>query len=181
MNRQLTTGLVGLLVMLVVVAAALAGGGGPAVDWWVLSGGGAPSSGGNITLNDTLGQPVVGDASGGSVTLHAGYWASCVAAAAVAPVVSVARSGADVVLTWPANPANAQYQVWVSTNPYFDPDNPGGVTPVVTASTVYTDTGAAASLENHFYVVHGVNACAATSASSGRTGEFTFPIVPGSP
>ena len=97
------------------------------------------------------------------------------------PVVSVARSGADAVLTWPANSANAQYQVWASTNPYFDPDNPGGVTPIVTASTAYTDTGAAASLKNHFYVVRGLNACAAASASSARKGEFTFGLTPGTP
>ena len=60
MNRQLTAGLAGLLVMLVVVSAVSANGSGPSVDWWVISGGGAPSSGGNVTLNDTLGQPIIG-------------------------------------------------------------------------------------------------------------------------
>jgi len=181
MNRQLVTGLAILLIAALGVDAALAQGGGPAVSWWVISGGGAPSSGGNVTLNDTLGQPVVGPSSGGDVALRAGYWASCVAAAAVAPVITVAASGADAVLTWPANAANAQYQVWVAPDPYFDPDHPGGVTPIITASTVYTDTGAAISLVNHFYVVRGLNACAAASVNSGRTGEFTFGLTPGSP
>jgi hypothetical protein len=55
------------------------------------------------------------------------------------------------------------------------------VTPLITASTIYTDTGAAASLVTDFYVVRGLNACAAASANSGRTGEFTFGLTPGSP
>ncbi|MCP4541679.1 MAG: DUF11 domain-containing protein [Chloroflexi bacterium] len=44
------------------------------VDWWVIAGGGGPSSGGNVTLNATLGQPIVGPSSNGSVALSAGYW-----------------------------------------------------------------------------------------------------------
>ena len=55
------------------------------------------------------------------------------------------------------------------------------MTPVVTAGTVYTDTGAAASLENHFYVVRGLNACVNASVNSGRTGEFTSGLTPGTP
>jgi len=163
------------------VRSARAQGGGPAVDWWVIAGGGAASSGGNVTLNDTLGQPIIGAASSGDLALRDGYWARCVAAAAVAPAVTVARSGADVVLTWESLIPNTQYQVWISTNPYFDPDNPGGVTPILTASTTYTDPGVAASLINHFYVVRGLNACAAASANSGRKGEFTFGLMPGAP
>jgi hypothetical protein len=54
------------------VAAPLAG---EAIDWWVHGGGGAPSGGGDIALNDTLGQPIIGDSSSGEVGLGAGYWA----------------------------------------------------------------------------------------------------------
>lgn len=170
-----------LLVMLLGAGLALANGGSPSVDWWVIAGGGGSSSdGGDVALNDTLGQPVIGASSdGGDVALRVGYWANCVAAPAVAPDVSVTRDGVNVVLTWTADPANAQYQVWVSTDPYFDPDDSGGVAPVVMAGTSYTDTGAAASLENHFYVVRGLNACAAASTNSNRTGEFTFGLTPG--
>jgi hypothetical protein len=168
-------------LLLIGLGVTLAQGGGPTVDWWVIAGGGAPSSGGNVTLNDTLGQPFVGAAGGGSVSLRDGYWPRCVAAPAVAPVVAIARSGADAALTWESLIPNTQYQIWVSTNPYFDPDNPGGVTPVITASTTYTDTGAAASLVNHCYVVRGLNACAAASTNSGRTGEFTFGLTAGMP
>ena len=39
-------------------------------------GGGGTSSGGDISLNDTIGQPVIGPSSGGDMSLHAGYWVS---------------------------------------------------------------------------------------------------------
>lgn len=172
-----------LLATLLGAGVAVGSEGDPTIDWWVIAGGGGPSSdAGNVTLNDTLGQPIIGASSDGAdVGLGAGYWVACVATPAVAPAVSVAVRGMDVELTWPGDPANAQYQVWVSTDPYFDPDHPGEVTPVVTANTTYTDAGAAASLANHFYIVRGLNACAAASANSNRTGEFTFELTPGMP
>lgn len=180
MNRRFIWILILALVGLALAAAVVqAQSGGPAINWAVIAAGGAPSSGGNVSLNDTLGQPVIGLAGGGNVGLAAGYWVGCAAAAAGAPVITVTRNGDDVVLTWPAVPADAQYQVWVSTNPYLDPDQPGGVTPVITAGTSYIDTGAAASLVNHFYVVRGLNACGAASANSRRTGKFTYGLTPG--
>ena len=183
MNQRLAQ--VFIVALLVGLAPAVgivhALGGAPAVPWAVIAGGGAPSSGTGVTLNDTLGQPVVGPVGGGNVSLAAGYWVNCSAAAAVAPAVTAARSSTDVVLTWSANSADAQYQVWISTNPYFDPDQPGGVTPVITAGTTYTDTGAAANQPNHFYVVRGMNACGAASTNSGRTGKVTFGLTPGMP
>jgi hypothetical protein len=62
-----------LLCCLVVAGAALAQGT-ATINRWVISSGGAPSSGGNVTLNDTLGQPIIGPSSGGNVSLGAGYW-----------------------------------------------------------------------------------------------------------
>jgi hypothetical protein len=61
-----------------VVRAAQASGssGSPGIGWWVLSAGGGPASGGKITLNASLGQPVVGQSSSGSTVLKAGYWAA---------------------------------------------------------------------------------------------------------
>ncbi len=191
MNKPIVRGMVLAVAVLLLFTADLTGlwrpvrsgialaQGGPSLDWWVIAGGGAPASGGNVTLSDTLGQPVIGTASGGTIGLTAGYWHGCTAAAAVAPAVSVTRNDEDVVLTWDPDPANVRYQVWVSTNPYFDPDHPGGVPPVVTADTTYTDTGAAADPAHHFYVVRGLNACGAASGNSVRKGEFTFGLVPG--
>ena len=172
-----------LLLIVVAAVVALAGAGvaaaqeGPAVDWWVIAGGGAPSSGTGVTLNDTIGQPVIDLSSGAGVSLAAGYWVGCTAAAAVMPVLTVTVDGADVVLMWDADPNSVQYQVFISTDPYFDPS---AVTPVVTTNVTYIDTGAAGSLENHFYVVRGLNVCGAASADSARKGEFTFGLTPGS-
>jgi hypothetical protein len=178
-RRMLIPLLLALLVTLLGSGRALAASG-PAVDWWVIAGGGALSNnGGNVTLNDTLGQPIIGRSDGGSTALKAGYWVGCAAAPAVVAVVIVTRDAADVVLNWDANPNDAQYQVWISTNPYFDPDHPGGVMPILWPASPYRDTGAAASLVNHFYVVRGLNPCATASGNSGRTGEFTFGLTPG--
>jgi hypothetical protein len=72
--------LIGLLLAGTFLAGhgALAQGSGFAVEWWVVAGGGAFSrgSGGEVVLQDTLGQPIVGPSSGngGQVTLGAGYW-----------------------------------------------------------------------------------------------------------
>ena len=63
----------GLIAVFVMVGIALAASG-PAVDWQVTAGGGAPTAGGNVTLNDTLAQPIIGASSGGNVGLGAGYW-----------------------------------------------------------------------------------------------------------
>ena len=62
-----------LIISLVVVGLALANG---SVDLprWVLGSGGSDSSAGNVTLQGTLGQPIVGDKSGGNITLEQGFW-----------------------------------------------------------------------------------------------------------
>jgi hypothetical protein len=61
---------------------ALAQGSGPVVEWWVVAGGGTSSdgTGGEVVLQDTLGQPVVGPSSGagGHVALSTGYWTGAV-------------------------------------------------------------------------------------------------------
>jgi hypothetical protein len=78
MNKRLAfANSVILAVSLLAMSAAVAQGT-PTINWWLIGGGGAPSSGGNVTLNDTLGQPIIGAAAGGSgpsaVSLGAGYW-----------------------------------------------------------------------------------------------------------
>jgi len=42
---------------------------------WVMGAGGGSSSGGEVRLNATLGQPVIGYANAGETQVHAGYWA----------------------------------------------------------------------------------------------------------
>jgi hypothetical protein len=71
MNKQKM--FLSILALVLTAGVALAQGS-AAIDWWVVAGGGEPSSSGDVALNDTLGQPVVGSSSGGNVALGAGYW-----------------------------------------------------------------------------------------------------------
>ena len=74
MNRRLPFTLLALLagavlVSSVVVLAAVQ----QEIGWDVIASGGGLSSGGNVQINDTLGQPIVGPAQGDGVSLGAGY------------------------------------------------------------------------------------------------------------
>jgi hypothetical protein len=44
------------------------------VDRWIIAAAGTRSTGGDVTLDDTFGEPIVGPSSGGDVSLQAGYW-----------------------------------------------------------------------------------------------------------
>lgn len=79
-TRRMIAGVLALAVLLAMGGMALAAGG-EAIGWWVISGSGGPASGGNVTVNTTLGQPVAGTSSGGSIGLEAGYWYGNVLAA----------------------------------------------------------------------------------------------------
>jgi hypothetical protein len=41
---------------------------------WVISSGATEAASGDISLNATLGQPIIGEVSNGEVTLGQGYW-----------------------------------------------------------------------------------------------------------
>jgi len=103
---------------------------------------------------------------------------------AVVPTVTVSRSGSDIVLTWPHNPANiGGYEVWWSTDPYFTPGEAGtghvAVQPVE-GSGSYTHIADGGAI-SYFYVVLSVDGAKAKSAASNRVGMFNFALVPGSP
>ena len=62
-----------LALFLTVAGAALANGD-LELPRWALGSGASDSAAGDVTLRATLGQPVVGIASGGDVTLGQGFW-----------------------------------------------------------------------------------------------------------
>ena len=62
------------LLSCVLIAAGVLANGTPSIDWWVMGSGGGETSAGDVTLDATLGQPVVGISRGGSISLEAGYW-----------------------------------------------------------------------------------------------------------
>lgn len=65
-----------LVLALSLLLVGLAGSAVPdAIDWWVIAGGGGPLIGsGHVTLNATLGQPIIGPSAGDHLQLSAGYW-----------------------------------------------------------------------------------------------------------
>jgi hypothetical protein len=78
MNKRhvnaLATALLCCLVVALSVVTGVAQGTPTIINRWVISDGGAPSSDGNVTVNDTLGEPIIGPSSGSNVWLGAGYW-----------------------------------------------------------------------------------------------------------
>jgi hypothetical protein len=104
------------------------------------------------------------------------------------PVVIISASVPDAVLTWAPVTQDVdggdivvvKYQVWRSTQPYF---NPAGLplAEVLAPTVTFTDVGALADTStNYYYVVRAVSEAGLTSADSNRTGEFVFDLVKGS-
>ena len=64
-----------LVLVLLLVGVVLAwANGGVELPRWALGGGASDAGGGDVTLQATLGQPVVGVVSGGDVTVGQGFW-----------------------------------------------------------------------------------------------------------
>lgn len=72
-----------------------------AIDWFTIAGGGGTSTGGVYSVSGTIGQLEAGVLTGGSYTLTGGFWGVAVAIQeAGAPLLTVTRSGANVILSW---------------------------------------------------------------------------------
>jgi len=152
-------------------------GSGPSVDWWVIAGGGAPSNGGNVTLNDTLGQPIVGPVGGASVALNPGYW-PCNTPAAVSGVAATKLNTTDVQLTWSGT---GTFDVWRGTSPYFAPGATGSLQIGDDVTSPFNAAGVLGNPAiNYTFLVLAQNGCGA-SGPSNRTAEFDFSLTPGSP
>ena len=63
-----------LALSIAALGAAFASANGTTIDWWALSGGGGRASGGGVTLDSTLGQPIAGVSNNTGTWLGAGYW-----------------------------------------------------------------------------------------------------------
>ena len=75
MNKRHAFVLVAVLLTVLVLATVTFAQGNPAVERWIVGSTGGESTGaGYVTLNSTLGEPIIGASSGGSVSLGAGYW-----------------------------------------------------------------------------------------------------------
>lgn len=97
-----------------------------------------------------------------------------------APVLTITRSGTSSLLTWNAVAGRSFYQVFRSSQPYFQPGDWSSWLPVPQpTATSYTDVNALAAVNSYFYVVKTVNAAPEASVNSNRVGKFTYPLVKG--
>jgi hypothetical protein len=95
----------GLLIgaAMLVLAGVEAGGESYSVDWSVIAGGGGASSNGQYAVTGTIGQPEAGlTMAGGPYSLTGGFWSLIsVVQTPGAPVLSIARAGNQVIVSWP--------------------------------------------------------------------------------
>ena len=59
------------------------------IDWYTIGGGGGASSGGDFTLNGTIGQPEAGTMSGDNYSLAGGFWGALQTPPPVPTVIEV--------------------------------------------------------------------------------------------
>jgi hypothetical protein len=73
------------------------------IDWYKIAGGGGTSTGGTYTVSGTIGQPdASGQMSGGTYSVTGGFWSLIsVVQTAGAPLLTVARNGNGVLVSWP--------------------------------------------------------------------------------
>jgi hypothetical protein len=74
------------------------------IDWHTIDGGGGTSTVGVYSVSGTIGQPDAGKMSGGSYTIHGGFWGIFTAVQTPeAPFLSIALTSTNTVAVfWPA-------------------------------------------------------------------------------
>jgi subtilisin family serine protease len=92
-------------------------------------------------------------------------------------VLSAAKSGNNVVLSWTSEPGAIQYRIYRGATPYFAP--PYGSPYATTASLSYTDVGASGNPAiSYYYVVSAWNGSVELPCQR-RAGEFDFALTAG--
>jgi hypothetical protein len=82
-----------------------------AITQSTIAAGGGTSTNTQYTVSGTVGQPTVGPAAGGAFEVESGFWsAAFVIQSEGAPVLSLVRSGSNLILSWPATAGGFQLQ-----------------------------------------------------------------------
>jgi hypothetical protein len=72
------------------------------IDWYSIGGGGGTSTGGVYSVSGTIGRPALGKSTGGNYSLESGFWSIVtVLQTPGGPVLTLVRSGENVILSWP--------------------------------------------------------------------------------
>ena len=89
---------------LFVASAAVVGAQNYSIEWSTVDGGGGTSTGGVYAVSGTIGQPDAGPTmSGGNYSVDGGFWGvMAVVQTPGAPLLTITKSGANAVISWPA-------------------------------------------------------------------------------
>lgn len=91
-------------ILLVVFTAVTAAAQNYAINWYTIDSGGGESSGGQYTVQATIGQLDAGTMSGSGYFLAGGFWHTFETEIEPPPVLRITRVGANTVIAWP-NPS----------------------------------------------------------------------------
>ena len=156
------------------------GGGSYTLTWGGASGGAGSSSGGSFSASGTAGQPQTEQLQGGSYGLTGGFeQPACPsgAAQAVEVTMELEQSDAGVTLSWTRQTANGAYEVHRSTTPFF---TPGSTTLLKTVFARRTATSTRApQVTRTKSLLPRARQMRCTVGRFGRTGEFSYRLVPG--
>jgi hypothetical protein len=86
-RRLIVFSLLALLILAMVTTVAAKEPSASAILWRVFGGGGAPVSGGDVTLNGSLGQTAIGSAAAGKAQIGSGYWYAMQPYAVMLPMI----------------------------------------------------------------------------------------------
>lgn len=174
-NKHILT-MISLLLLLSTggIAVWAQTGGGYDLTWHTIDGGGGLSSGGDYSVNSSIGQPDAGALSGGDYNLQGGFWHStCVPPAVVTPTIALLNN--DIQLSWLFVNNAVSYNIYRDNAPYFV----GTAVYQNTTTSPWPDPGAAGNpAANHYYLIRAVGCN--ESGNSQRSGAFNFALVPGS-
>lgn len=100
-----------------------------------------------------------------------------------APLVTIARSGNNAALAWPAVGTGNKYHVLSSAWPYFQAGDPSSQQSADQVTTSFTDANVLVTAGSTYYLVKTVATVAGVglegSENSNRVGVFTYALVPG--
>jgi hypothetical protein len=93
-----------LLLIVLLLASSAAYAQSYSIDWHKISGGAGTSTGGVYSVSGTIGQPdASGALTGGSFSVMGGFWSLiAVVQTPGAPLLTITRSGANVIVSWPS-------------------------------------------------------------------------------
>ena len=86
------------------------------IDWSTVDGGGGTSTGGVYSVSGTIGQPDAAAMSGGTYTLHGGFWGLIAAIQPPgAPLLTITHTATNtVILSWPSSATGFTLQTNIS-------------------------------------------------------------------